>query len=474
MTRERLTFGHQLQPIVVPGQPAAAAAGEPPPVRLSRVETWDWGWGGLLIFTILLFFRPQDQIPGLGNSHISDVAAFIGLTAMVFLNLSRGLPITRVTPELAGMFGLTLVIMATIPTSYWMGGAFAQFTGVFLPLALIFMLMVNTMTSPKRIERICWVIVLAFGYMSALVIFNYARGVNLVGGRAAGPVGGFFQNPNDLALNLAAFFPLAAMFVVRPGPAARRVLCAGICLLMLVAVVLTKSRGGTIGTVAMLATFLFMARLLTPATIIALVFAGMIAVPLMPDSFWARMASITDGSKDETGSRAERKMLLEQGVTVFLDNPLTGVGLGQFRNYYRPGLATRWHETHNVFLQVAAEIGIFGLAVFVFLIVRAFTAAAWTRRQLSWIYRKRSRKKPQPEPEDGLTPAERLFLQTHGSAMVAALAGWFVCALFASVAFNWTFYYLLALAVTARDVIRAREQAYARARAAAVREATAA
>ena len=30
--------------------------------------------------------------------------------------------------------------------------------------------------------------------------------------------------------------------------------------------------------------------------------------------------------------------------------------------------------------------------------------------------------------------------------MVAALVGWFVCALFASVAFNWTFYYLLALA----------------------------
>ena len=28
----------------------------------------------------------------------------------------------------------------------------------------------NTVTSPKRIERICWVIVLAFGYISARVI----------------------------------------------------------------------------------------------------------------------------------------------------------------------------------------------------------------------------------------------------------------------------------------------------------------
>ena len=35
--------------------------------------------------------------------------------------------------------------------------------------------------------------------------------------------------------------------------------------------------------------------------------------------------------------------------------------------------------------------------------------------------------------------------------MVAGLVGWFVCALFASVAYHWTFYYLLALAVAPRD-----------------------
>ena len=38
----------------------------------------------------------------------------------------------------------------------------------------------------------------------------------------------------------------------------------------------------------------------------------------------------------------------------------------------------------------------------------------------------------------------------------AALAGWFVCALFASVAYHWTFYYLLALAVVPRDYLRTR------------------
>jgi O-antigen ligase len=480
MTGERLTFGHGAH-VAVPARAAgdaATRAHEPPPVRLNRVDTWDWGWGGLLIFTILLFFRPQDQIPGLDNSHISDVAALIGLSAMVFLNVSRGQPITRLTPELAGMFALGAVILATVPTSFWMGGAFAQFRTLFVPLLLIFMLMVNTVTSPKRVERICWVIVLAFGYMSALVIINYARGVNLVeGNRAAGPVGGFFQNPNDLALNLAAFLPLVLMFVLRPGPALRRLVCAGISLLMVTALLLTKSRGGMLGAVAMVITFILVARLLTPALIIGLIMAGMVAVPLLPDSFWTRMASITDADQDQSGSRAERMLLLEQGWTVFLERPLTGVGMGQFQSYHRAGLRTRWHETHNVLLQVGSEIGIFGLAAFLFLIVRAFSAAWWTRKHLAWIGRKRTRGRREAKAsavEDGLTDDERRFLQTHGTAMVAAMVGWFVCAMFGSVAFNWTFYYLLGLSVTARDVVRARERAYAKARARTGRQTVAA
>ena len=51
--------------------------------------------------------------------------------------------------------------------------------------------------------------------------------------------------------------------------------------------------------------------------------------------------------------------------------------------------------------------------------------------------------------------------------MIAALVGWFVCALFASVAFNWTFYYLLGARDVPReilvDVLAARACAKARA-----------
>jgi O-antigen ligase len=467
---ERLTFGHGgHHSVPSTTKVAAALAHEPGPVKLTRIETWDWAWGGLLIFSVLLFFRPQDQVAALGRLHVSDMAAAIGLGAMIFLNLSRGQSITRVTPELAAVLAVGAVILASVPTSVWPGGSVAVFTDQFLKVALIFMLMVNSVTSPRRIERICWVIVLAFGYISVLAWRDYALGRNLYDGhRVGGAAGGFFENPNDLALNIAAFLPLTIMYVKRPGPMFKRLVCAVIVVLMLGALVFTKSRSGMVGTVAMFGVFLLVTRSLTPATILGGVVAAMLVMPMMPQTFWDRMASITDESKDETGSREARRVLLEQAWMLFLENPITGVGAGQFQNYGPPGRAEKWRVTHNVMLQIAAEIGIFGLIAFTFLVWRGFSAAWWTRRMLAWTHRrvpKRRGRHPVIVTEDGLEPHERMFLETHASAIFAAMVGWFVCAQFASVAFNWTFYYLLGLSVCARDVVKARARAYAEAKA---------
>ena len=321
MTRERLTFGNGVRRPVMPAgaiATAAALAHEPEPVKLSRLDTWDWGWGGLLIFTVLLFFRPQDQFPGLQDSHISDIAALIGLCALFANNLARGRAITRMTPELLGVLGFGLVIVLTIPTSIWPTGAFGEFQKYYLPIALIYLLMVNTVTTPKRIERIVWIIVLAFGFWSARVLIDhYFRGVWQGDGRVRAPVGGFFQNPNDLALNLAAFLPFAFMYIKRPGPGLKRLMCAGIAFMMLVVLVLTKSRGGTLGFVAMLATFLIVARVLTPTMIIAGI--------LSRDSHPAGTAGLLLVAHVEHHRRAEGRHRLARGTSPAADSGLAGV-----------------------------------------------------------------------------------------------------------------------------------------------------
>jgi hypothetical protein len=55
-----------------------------------------------------------------------------------------------------------------------------------------------------------------------------------------------------------------------------------------------------------------------------------------------------------------------------------------------------------------------------------------------------------------VTPEEHDELDAHGAAMSASIVGWFVCALFASVAYHWTFYYLLALSTAPRELLNDR------------------
>jgi len=58
-----------------------------------------------------------------------------------------------------------------------------------------------------------------------------------------------------------------------------------------------------------------------------------------------------------------------------------------------------------------------------------------------------------------MSDAERAILETNARGMLAAMVGWTVCSLFASVAFNWTFYYVLALSVAGHEILRARRAA---------------
>lgn len=399
---------------------------------------------GLMVFTGLLFFRPQDQLRFLNAFHLAEIAALVALGAMVMGRLGRGLPITRFTPELVGVVGLGFIILATAPFSVWMGGAVGTFTDMYAKVILIFVLMVNTLSSPKRVEQFTWLIVIATGYIAFRAVFDYARGVNLIeNDRVQGAIGGMFKNPNDLALNMVAVLPLGAAFALRPGKTLRRATATVCAVLMVGAVIASHSRSGSVGLAAMalfLGLYLVRRR---PGLVFAAALVAVMALPLAPASYWHRLASITDESQDQTGSRGARRILMQEALAAFLSDPLTGVGAGQFKNYKPEGREEAWRETHNVVLQVAAELGVPGLLVFGFLVVRAMTAGRQTRRLLR-------------RAAAVVAPGEADALDAHAAMLGVALAGWFVCALFASVAYHWTFYYLLALAVAPREIVQDR------------------
>jgi hypothetical protein len=232
----------------------AAIARENRPTFATAVynEPRDWGYAGLLAFTTVLMTRPQDTLPFLNPFHLAELCAIVGIAPMVMHRLTSRQPVFRVTPETTGLLALGAAILFTTPFSIWPGGSFGLFTDSYLKLLVVFVLMMNTLTTPRRIEQITWVIVLCCGFIAGRSVFDYARGVNLVeGNRLAGAIGGIFGNPNDLAMNMVTFLPAAAVVALskRYAPS-KRMLAALASALMLATVVFTKSRGGFLGLAA--------------------------------------------------------------------------------------------------------------------------------------------------------------------------------------------------------------------------------
>jgi len=473
---ERLTFNvgsSRGRPAVVAGR---AGQGEPLAAQTSPMakvrkrvaavvrERYDWDYLWMLAFTALLFFRPQDQIPGLEALHLAELTAIGGLAAMVVRRLSAGQTIAHINGEVIGVLALGAVIVLTIPFSFWPGGSLKLFSDIYVKIILIFALMISTITSPRRVRQMTWVMIVASGYLSFRAVFDYVRGMNLIeGDRVRGAVGGMFENPNDLALNLVTFLAPTLFIIFYDRKLSRRLIATAFAGAMVAAIVCTKSRSGFLGLVGMGAVVLYYVSKVKPAVVVAALVAGLMMLPVMPQSFWNRMDSIMNADEDTSGSRAARVRLLEQGVELFLANPITGIGAGQFQNYDGPGVVERWRATHNVWLQVAAELGVFGFAAFAFLVVRGFSASFAALRLL-----RRSRKHRQPQSairsprsdirdsDSSLTDEDRRLLEINAKGMIAAMVGWTVCSFFASVAFNWTFYYVLALAVAGREIVVSR------------------
>lgn len=449
-------------PSLTSGAPAEHATAPPADPIAERPERRDWAFLFMMAFTAMVFLRPQDSIPGLHLLHLAELFAIGGLVALATGRMGRNLPVTRVTPELVGVVALGVVMLITAPFSIWFGGSVGVFRDIYIKIILIYLLMVNALSTPRRVERLAWLLVMATGYLAARAVLDYVRGVNLVGDeRVRGAVGGIFQNPNDLALNMVALMPLAIFTMLRPGSPLKRLTAAGCAVAMLGAIVASHSRGGFLGLVAMLGVLALFAVRQRPGFVIGGALAVALSLPMLPGSYWNRLASITDASKDETGSREARKIVFRESLQAFAQNPLTGVGAGQFKNWNPDGREQPWHESHDVLMQVASELGIGGLLLIGYLIVRAGLSVRESRRLL-----RRARGGPPrgrwqgagatPPRQAVIAPGEAAFLDIHTAAMAASITGWFVCALFASVAYNWTFYYLLALAAAPRDILRDR------------------
>lgn len=447
---ERLAFGGS----VVSAAPAVLTHGPTPDASTfagmdavaARADVV--AYRALLAFTFILFTRPQDQLPFLEPLHLAEVFGTFGIIVLMAGRLSRGAPVTKISLELLSVLALAAVMLATAPFSIWPGGAVSVVTDLFSKVIVVFALILNTLTTRDRFEKFVKVVVLSCSYVAVRAVLDYGMGRNLVEESRVQGAGGLFGNPNDMALNMVAFLPLAVVLALGKGrPLLRAAMAVGAPAIV-TAIIFSKSRGGTLGLVAMIVVLLYQMRRIRPSVAVVVLGVTLATIPMLPASFTQRMSSIFNPEEDPTGSREARKRLLREAYHAYLEHPVLGLGAGQFHNYNPSGRQETWREAHNAWLQVASELGTGGFLIFVVIVGSGFAAgvqAVKALRRARLRYGRRSR-----EPSE--LRARRAPLELYSAAVLASLTGWVVAAMFASVAYYWTLYLVLGLAITLRDI----------------------
>jgi O-antigen ligase len=132
-----------------------------------------------------------------------------------------------------------------------------------------------------------------------------------------------------------------------------------------IGVLLTGSRGAT---AASLVAWLFLpwvfVRLKAYKKTAAVVLGGALlfgALALVPPSSWERLSET--GEQIESGSFSERGPVWRAGWEVFQSHPIFGVGAGAFQASVASQLPGHALSPHNVFVSVAVELGLVGLAL---------------------------------------------------------------------------------------------------------------
>lgn len=77
-----------------------------------------------------------------------------------------------------------------------------------------------------------------------------------------------------------------------------------------------------------------------------------------------------------------RYSYLLNGLNVFVNNPISGVGFGNYRNHIDPGNAHTEYP-HNQFVQLAAETGIIGLVIYLTIILYILNALVKSYKRYS-------------------------------------------------------------------------------------------
>lgn len=389
--------------------------------------------------TVILLFSPQTYFPVLEPLRPAMIVAVIGIGAYLVDRFVYGAPMFMRAKELWLIAALVAWAIVTIPFSISPGDSIAFLFGNYFKTLAIFWLISHTAVTMLRLRQIAWSLSLMAVGLAILTLDNYVSGVFIdqVGGnkdRVLGNEGALTRNPNDLALMMNILLPLTMALFLSNGRPAVRIALLGMLALECVTIILTFSRAGflTLGMIFLIYAWKVRRRA-ERIWMYGILVLALLCLPLLPSSYFERMSTIIHTEADATGSAGERWTDMTIAAGQIVTSPVTGAGVGMnilAMNHARGG---EWRPVHNVFLELALDLGLPGVLLYIWLLVSCLMSTVHVQRRAAEM----------PDMKDLVYLAEGIQI---------SLLGFMLAAMFHPVVYHPYFYYIGALALAAQAV----------------------
>jgi putative inorganic carbon (hco3(-)) transporter len=327
---------------------------------------------GMLVFVTIHFVQPGELIPALQPLRIELVYGTLLIAILIYRRVSRPGPSLLSDGIILGAVMLLAAALLSVPFAVWRGGA-ANTVIELMKLITLIPLIALLVESQKHLRMTLWCMTGLAAWFAGSCLSAYAHGQFYALGtldRAEG-INSIVGGPNELAGILLAFLPLLIALLRTTRNVLARILLVTCGAVSLGAISLTGSRIALIGLIA-IAIFYTVESKHKILTFVGCILIGTAIFQLLPRGYILRYLTVEyyaqGGQLD--ASNELRLQIWRVGERIFLKYPILGVGAGQFSTAYAQtslgGRHAAWMNPHNLLLQVACELGLVGLAAFVY------------------------------------------------------------------------------------------------------------
>ncbi len=307
----------------------------------------------VLFYLFMEYGRPQSLLLFLRILRLSGITVALLALCVVFSGKVRFKD--KQTMLYIFLLGQMVIHGPIAVNNYW---ALMVFIGMTMNF-VVFLSLIHFVDNQEKYEKLINIWLAIHVFLAIMGILHKGKGV-----------GGFLGDENDLCMTLNMIIPFS-FFLSLEQKGKKRIYYLSIACLFLFAIIITQSRGGFVGLIATgVYCWLRTKRKFVTALIIGIL--ALFAVIMAPPQYWYEVRSITEqGTSKGTGEA--RIYTWTIGWHIFLENPIMGVGQGNFPyvfgEYEREvtgsddpfhGRSVAGRAAHSIYFTMLPELGLIG------------------------------------------------------------------------------------------------------------------